>query len=298
MRAAGTRGSFVELARMDASRCFRDLHWHAQLRTPHGVMVRIVNIMCRKGLTNNTWLQHIKGFLAQKIPKYDTMSMIPTLGQWNTTYKIDAENAVELLDPAGVVNVKIRTGTVKSTQSWEGFTYRDPFNYTKENKRYPELQDKHRPGEWEVPLRDPGFEDWAVFRDSIRCMSGWEARVENLPPGFQDSHLALTGAELQLRAARKLCTRNPRMLRFVLAVEGGQNVLQVLVFEAAATGLAMECLRNIRSLFAEDLPVLVRNAELRRSLWDRSLEETVTDPAMFDALVKTISLLRVRWGGS
>ena len=63
-------------------------------------------------------------------------------------------------------------------------------------------------------------------------------------------------------------------------------------------GLAMECLRNIRSLLAEDLPVLVRNAELRRSLWDRSLEETVTDPAMFDALVKTISLLRVRWGGS
>ena len=269
MSDAGTRGSFVELARMDASRCFKDLHWHAQFRTPHGVMVRIVNILCRKGLRNNTWLQHINGFLAEKIPKHDTMSMIPTLGQSKTTYKIDAENAVEV-DSAG--SIKIRVGTVKSTQSWKGFTYRG----------------------------DPGSENWAVFLDSTLCMSGWEARVGNLPSGFQVSHLAITGAELQLRAARMLCIRNSRMLRFVLAVdEGGQNELQVLAFEAAATGLAMECLRNMRSLLAEDLEagLLVQDAELRRSLWDRSLDETVTDQALVIAASLTIRLLRERWGG-
>ena len=202
------------------------------------------------------------------------------------------------VDSAG--SVKIRVGTVKSTQSWKGFTYRDPFDYTKQNKHYPELQDKNRPGDWEVPLRDPGSENWAVFRDSTLCMSGWEARVENLPPGFQDSHLALTSAELQLRAARILCIRNSRMLRFVLAVdEGGQNELQVLAFEAAATGLAMECLRNMRSLLAEDLEagLLVQDAELRRSLWDRSLDETVTDQALVIAASLTIRLLRERWGG-
>ena len=291
----------MELARVDASRCFYDMHWHAQVRMPHGAMVRIVEIRtCRPVLANGKWLQDVKGFYAERLEKCDHMVRVPTCGESKTWYAFMHERRLALgdLSLGDAPRTSISVGTVTVTQEWTGFRFRDGNNFTKQHKKLTEFQDKRKPREWEIPFKEENPEQLPVFKDAKQDMSGWEWRIEtSLLRGDSDVALARAAAELQLRAAEALRCRNPRMLHFVLQrAEGNSNELQLLVFESAATGMAMECLRCMRRVLQDrDGGLLVDKPSAARALWDRSLEEDLAPEAAL-LLREVLALLLDRWG--
>lgn len=228
----------VEKARADAMRCFRDLHWHAQLLTPRGEMVIVTDIELghnARRAAESRWLSDVK-YIRVRYTKAE-LDVLPnhrTKGVYVTRLTfIDTRRVVDGIED---LSPRIEIGTVECMQEWSGFYYVNPIN----NECVKDFQDSARPGDWYqrigtnlkygrtgIPTRMlTGF---PLFKPTLWETSGWVWRAgEPLPNCFplqadaQLTVLHVLAFELQWRAKEELkCSMD--LTRWVLFARTKSN---------------------------------------------------------------------------
>ena len=213
----------VEIARADAKRCFRDLHWNAQLLTPHGEMVIVRHIELdrdpRRQLrpaAEQRWLSDVK-YIHVRYTKAgkDAMPNHRTKGVYTTRLTFIDSRA---LDDIEDLLPRVQIGTVECMQTWQGFSYVNPIT----NEDVKDFQSSARPTEWYQEIHCD-FEygrfgictklltGFPLFQPTRWETSGWVWRAgESLPDYFpaQSDELSkvlhVLAFELQWRAKEEL----------------------------------------------------------------------------------------------
>lgn len=220
----------VEKGRADAMRCFRDLHWHAQLLTPHGEMVIVTEIELAhnaRRAAERRWLSDVRYIRVRYTnAELDVMPNHRTKGDYATRLTfIDTRALGDIED----LSPRIKIGTVECMQEWLGFYYVNPIN----NKRIEDFQDVRRPGDWRQKIgtnKKYGrtgtpthlLEGFPLFQPTLWETSGWVWHAgEPLPDCFplqadmQLTVLHVLAFELQWRAKEELkCPMD--LMRWVL----------------------------------------------------------------------------------
>ncbi|KAL1496808.1 hypothetical protein AB1Y20_014394 [Prymnesium parvum] len=317
-RRGGGHRAYVELARIEASQCFRKLHWHSHYQTPHGYLVRVVEVFMKHRAapaTEGRWLEELQGVGVIRLqPPHDLAWQLMTRGETETHVGFDEGRMVNEATTGREVPQSVRAGTVTITVKWLGFTYRSPYRPTAV------VGDPQRPehcDDWVVPYH-VGYERARArpfFQPATSDASGWRWRV-TLPQWLhesaeRDGAHAILCAELQLRAADALGC-NARQLTFELApwdiddrmrdatVSREEHVrrawahgadARLLAYESAATGLAMQCLRVMRHTLMDGARHWKLSEPGRvQELWDSEVRELWQN-----AEVKNVAADALRW---
>ena len=284
-RRRGRGKPFVELARIDALKCFDQAHWRAHFQDPHGGVFKVVDFRFRGAgvvdASKGCWLQRLEAVhVVKPDPTKDIRPHHLTRGDTIVCRKL-----IEPLDGDGVADAlhfdrqSLRIGTVLITHKWEGFSYINPFNG--EN-----VGDYHKASDplgWQPPFEEVNPQKLHFFQPAkFRC-SGWEWQIQKpLPPDLEKVFAGEDGKgarknlsdELTLHICKKLgCGRQDLRVEFVTddhpyecACNGAVKVHRshpptnprplprLLVYESSATGLAKESLRRIaRGFVTEDM---------------------------------------------
>lgn len=271
-RRRGRGKTFVELARIDALKCFEQAHWYAHYQDPHGQLYRVCDFRFRRGgivdARNGRWLQRLEAANVVKLLPGDTNPGLKTKG--DTAECCELVHVLGGAPPPGMPR-SLRIGTVRKTIKWNGFSYINPYN----GHEVGEYQSARHPKEWTPPFDELHPDNQIFFQPAKFRFSGWEWKIQQpLPTDLKDAFAGKNreeakrvSKELTLHICEKLgCGRQDLSLSFVTAdhaeecaCEGkvkiaedgeGEDKARLLVYESSATGLAKECLNVIAQVLS------------------------------------------------
>jgi superfamily II DNA/RNA helicase len=256
-------GARIEIAKVDAIKCFDHYHPEAQCRDPHGrtVFAGFGYELRRNNHSDTSWLKRLSAVRValmhdkHRTPVFnDRNARSMTSSTWVEDVSFEAMENANAASRRGVVTI----GVVTISREWTGYSIScsNGKRTTKTSTEVKRYSDYYRQRDDMVTF----------FTPAVERASGWTCNF-SLPKEHIDERMVrdgcLTlGAALEFSAAESLnCSTqhiNVRIKKNQVAQDAAAVQLQLIVYETAHTGLAREVTEHLRewisaSVLSEDL---------------------------------------------